>query len=156
MVREKLEAMETEVLAFLDKMKAFNGAMLIVIGFILCMFGYKMIKYATALFIWMTFASLIMCFFVTVVYPSNLDAEHLIGSGMVSVVGAAVITYFTTTYTVKFSIAFLGSWTLLSVGFLLIPLLGISGKNKNSILIGLYILIGVIGFVLGIKYADGI
>jgi len=129
---------------------------LIVIGFVLCLFGYKFITYATALFLWLTIAVCIMAFFVVVVYPSTLDAEHLIGSLLVSCVGAGVITYFTNAKIVKFSIALLGSWTLLSVGFLLMPLLDLHGKNKNGILIGIYIFLGVVGFIVGIKYALGI
>lgn len=130
--------------------------MLIVIGFILCLFGYKVIIYATGLFLWLTIVTSIMAFFVVFVYPSNLDAEHLVGSLLISVVGGTIITYFTTKYTVKFSIAFLGSWTILSVGFLLIPLLGIAGKNKKMIKLVIYIFLGIVGGVLGLKYADGI
>lgn len=127
------------------------GGTFIIVGLCMLLFGTKLINWITGFLIFLTLAILLLTFFCLVIFQASISINKFILSSVISVVLALILAYLITKKLVVVGVGMLGAWTLLSVGFLLVPLFGLAqDKTGNGIRWAIYSVLGLVGFVLGV------
>lgn len=128
-----------------------------IFGVCMLAFGSRLINWLTGFLLFLTFATLMMAFWMMIVFQAAVSMQKLIISTSLSVIFAIILTYFVTKSFVKFGVGMLGGWTALSIMFLVVPFFGLeSSGTGNSVRWAIYIVFGLIGFVLGVWKSESV
>jgi len=119
--------------------------------------GTKLVNWITGFLIFLALAIALMAFCCFIVLGASISVELFAISTVVSVILSSIITYFLTKYFVRLGVGALGSWGLLSIGFLLVPLFHIANTpTGDTFKLILYIMFGSIGFAVGIYWSEAV
>jgi len=146
-VNDQVKELSNAASKMIQGLADFYGAFMIGFGLILCLYGYKMIQITIGIFVFGSIAMSVFMFSVVVIFGSSLTGAKVLVAALLGAVAGGFGAKYLTKYTTKYGIGLLAAWGLLSVGFLVIPLLGLNDKKYNMLKVVLYIILGVAGFL---------
>ena len=156
-ISKHVDQISKDVWDFLANLGKWWGAVLIPVGLIMTFLGYKMIQFTFATLIFLTVSLASFLFFVLVIFATSLTTIKIVIVSLLSVVIGGLAVKYLTKYTTKFGVALLAAFGMISLSFVLVPLLGISGsKYANIVKLILYVAAGASGFFGAAYFADGI
>ena len=156
-ISKKVDEVTKQVKQTLKSLGKWWGAVMIPSGLVLTLFGFKMIQFTFALLIFLSLAVGTFLLFVLVVFATSLSTPKLIFVALLSVAAGGSGAFYGTKHMTKFGIAVLASFGMISLSFLVVPLMGIQGfEHANFVKLFIYVLFGAAGFAGAAYFSDGI
>lgn len=122
----------------------------------LCFYGFKMIEVTVGAMVFLLITLLMNAFIITIVFGSSLTSGKVIGATIFSAVIGGVGAFFLTKRATKIGVGLLTAWGLVTVAFLVVPLLGLNSEKYNIAKLVFYVILGVLGFYYSAKFAVSI
>mmetsp|Transcript_5178 Transcript_5178/g.8785 ORF Transcript_5178/g.8785 Transcript_5178/m.8785 type:complete len:315 (-) Transcript_5178:45-989(-) len=156
-ISKKVDEVTKQIYETLSNLGKWWGAILIPCGLVLVFFGFKMIQFTFALLIFITVSMLLFLLFVLFIFSTSLTTTKLILVAIFSIFAGGAASYKGSKYTTKYGIAILAAFGMLSLSFIIVPLIGLHGvQYENLIKLSIYFVSGVLGFVGAAYFSNGI
>lgn len=137
--------------------KIWTGVVLLLTGVFMMVIGNRLVDWITGFLIFLALTITLMAFCCLIVLGSSISIDLFVVSTILSVVISLIATYFLTKAFVKLSVGALGSWGLLSIAFLIVPIFHISNTSGGkSLKLAIYIIVGFLGFIFGVYKSEAV
>ena len=133
------------------------GAIMIPCGLVLAFYGFKMILFTFALLIFMAVSAVLFLFLTLMLFAATLTVPKIAIFAIISLASGIAASYYGTKRATKYGIALLAAAGMMSLSFMIVPLLGMNDlPSANKIKLVIYIIFACLGFFGAAKLSDGI
>lgn len=140
----------------LAPLKHFNAAMMIAIGLAVCLYGLKFIQYIVSVLIFALFGMSAFIFMIFIVFRQQVTGQKLFLSILISIVIGCEAAYLLRKKVQDNALGVIASWCLISLGFVVLPLVMPAQQKYNDVKLAIYVALGLIGYYMARNRADSI